>query len=73
MGMAHETDSTDLRTNRRFLAGALAVAAGAGCILALWQLPGDQQLAEVVAALLALVLLVAGTLAVGTSAPHRPA
>jgi hypothetical protein len=43
--MAHESDARDLRTNRRLRAGMLAVAAGAGCILALWQLPGDQQVA----------------------------
>lgn len=70
--MSHESEAMDgTPTNRRLRAGMLAVAAGAGCVLALWQLPGDQQMAEMAAALLALVLLVGGTLAVGSSAPHR--
>jgi len=59
--------------NRRLQFGALAVAGGAASIVLLWLLPGDQTLVELATALLALVLLVVGTLAVGTSVPHRPA
>ncbi|WP_276258437.1 hypothetical protein [Haloglomus litoreum] len=72
--MSPDTETTAKSTDdRRLRYGALSVAGGAASMVLLWYLPGDLLLAEVVTALLALVLLVTGTLAVGTSVSHRAA
>jgi hypothetical protein len=69
--MATDDRPPQKSTTGRLRRGALAVAAGAGCMIALMVLPGGAELVEAGVALLGIALLVAGTLWVGGSADHR--
>jgi hypothetical protein len=69
--MATDDRTPQKSTTGRLRRGGLAVAAGAGCMIALMILPGGAELVEAGVALLGIALLVAGTLWVGGSADHR--
>lgn len=66
-------DRIAVDASRRLLFGCLALALGSAGTFLLTSVPVGSPALGAAVALLATGLLVAGTLAIGTSAPHRPA